>query len=219
MSTEKQPSARRLHFLADLNEVGEVLRHPLLDLGGSRTVALSPTHLEAARSGWTVVANIDVEAQPDVIADAHSLPFADASFETVLCAETLEHLRAPAATVAEMHRVLRPGGRVVVTVPFAFRVHGDPNDFQRYTANGLRELFAAFDSVERVQSQGGPWSVIACVLRDLLYGAKPRWMPLAIRNFLLHRLPWLSARDENPRVRRSDLLRGWTTGYMLVARR
>ena len=49
---------------------------------------------------------------------AESLPFADGTFEVVWCSEVLEHLFAPAFALREMHRVLRPGGRLLVTVPY-----------------------------------------------------------------------------------------------------
>jgi len=49
---------------------------------------------------------------------AERLPFADASFEVVWCSEVLEHLFDPRFALREMHRVLRPGGRVLITVPY-----------------------------------------------------------------------------------------------------
>jgi SAM-dependent methyltransferase len=58
---------------------------------------------------------LGLEAQ--VIETAASLPFADATFDAVMCIEVLEHLFAPAAAVAEILRVLKPGGVLVATVP------------------------------------------------------------------------------------------------------
>jgi SAM-dependent methyltransferase len=50
--------------------------------------------------------------------DAHNLPFEDGSFEAVTCLEFLEHSNAPSRVLEEIHRVLRPGGRAIVSTPF-----------------------------------------------------------------------------------------------------
>ncbi len=78
-------------------------------------------------------------ARPDVFADAGRLPFADASVDTVILAEVLEHLREPAAALAEIRRVLRPGGVLLASMPFLYPVHDAPHDYQRYTRHGLAE--------------------------------------------------------------------------------
>lgn len=56
---------------------------------------------------------LDVEQ----IGDAAELPLADASFDCVVCTEVLEHLFEPQVALAEIHRVLRPEGRLIITVP------------------------------------------------------------------------------------------------------
>ncbi|MBJ6985298.1 methyltransferase domain-containing protein [Luteimonas sp. MC1750] len=83
-------------------------------------------------------------AKPDVFGDAGRLPFPDASIDTVLLLEVLEHLRHPEAALPEIARVLKPGGVLLMTLPFLYPVHDAPHDYQRYTAHGLqRELQAA----------------------------------------------------------------------------
>ncbi|HEX8206181.1 MAG TPA: methyltransferase domain-containing protein [Solirubrobacteraceae bacterium] len=52
-----------------------------------------------------------------VVEDAARLPFADASFDVVVCVEVLEHLFRPDHAAAEARRVLRPGGRLVASTP------------------------------------------------------------------------------------------------------
>jgi SAM-dependent methyltransferase len=87
---------------------------------------------------------------------------ADAAFDTALCTEVLEHIPDPAAFLARTHRCLRPGGRLVLTVPFAARWHFIPYDYWRFTPSGLSRLLteAGFDDV-RVQARGNPLTV-AC---------------------------------------------------------
>lgn len=82
------------------------------------------------------------EARPHVFADAAALPFADATFDAVVCLEVLEHVPMPCAVVAEIGRVLKPGGRAWVSMPFLYPVHDAPYDFQRYTEFGLRRDIA-----------------------------------------------------------------------------
>jgi SAM-dependent methyltransferase len=78
------------------------------------------------------------EATPDVFADAVALPFADGTFDGVICLEVLEHVREPAAVIREIARVLKPGGRAWLSMPFLYPLHDAPFDFQRYTEFGLR---------------------------------------------------------------------------------
>lgn len=82
-------------------------------------------------------------AHPDIFADASRLPLPDASIDTVLLLEVLEHLHQPAQALSEIARVLRPGGQLLLTVPFLYPVHDAPHDYQRYTCHGLtREMEA-----------------------------------------------------------------------------
>lgn len=102
--------------------------------------------------------HVDAHAPaPTVRADlAHALPFRDEAFDAALCTEVLEHVPDDRGLLSEIARVLKPGGRLVVTVPFMFRYHPDPEDYRRYTPRGLRAaLEAAGFRVERAQGLGG----------------------------------------------------------------
>jgi SAM-dependent methyltransferase len=92
--------------------------------------------------------------------DGLNIPFADASFDNILCTEVLEHAADPATLVAEMTRVLRPGGTLLVTVPFSARVHHSPYDFHRFTRYRLTQMFEAYPSIE-VLERGDDLAVIA----------------------------------------------------------
>jgi len=103
-------------------------------------------------SGRVVGVDLDRRfASADVLA-GNALPFADATFDGALCTQALYLLDDPPATVAELGRVLRPGGWVLITVPSRFRrAHGAE---RRYTEVELRQLFRGWDQVE-VVGHGG----------------------------------------------------------------
>jgi SAM-dependent methyltransferase len=93
---------------------------------------------------------------------ARPLPFAGASFDTVLCTQVLEHVESPELAVAEIARVLRPGGHALVTVPFLYPTHEAPYDFQRFTHHGLAGLVRrAGLEVRTLDAQGGPGLLVA----------------------------------------------------------
>ena len=84
------------------------------------------------------------------------LDFPDAGFDVVVAGELLEHLRDPKRLVAEIRRVLRPGGTFVASVPNAYRLKGrlrflagrppesDPTHLQMFSPADVRTLLAAF---------------------------------------------------------------------------
>ncbi len=102
----------------------------------------------------------------DSLVDLNSpLPFDDASFDTVILSDVLEHLAEPQLIWAEMARILAPGGRVLLNVPFLYRIHEAPYDYARYTEFALRR-FAAQSSLDVLVLE--PVAGSAAVLADLL---------------------------------------------------
>ena len=76
----------------------------------------------------------------DAFYDGTRFPFGDAEFQSVLCNQVLEHVFQPEPFLQEIRRVLKPGGRLLLTVPFAWDEHEQPHDFARYSSFGLRAL-------------------------------------------------------------------------------
>jgi SAM-dependent methyltransferase len=84
------------------------------------------------------------EAAPDTrYYEGDRWPLDDGFADFILCTETLEHVREPAPFLAEMARCLKPGGRALLTIPFAARWHFIPHDYWRPTPSALAALFAA----------------------------------------------------------------------------
>ena len=92
--------------------------------------------------------------------DGYNIPFPDAAFDTVLCTEVLEHSPEPALLIAEIERVLEPGGKLIATVPFSARVHYAPYDYHRFSKYALAGMFRAFTDV-RIDERGNDIAVIA----------------------------------------------------------
>ena len=106
---------------------------------------------------------------PDFYYDGKRLPFDDASFDTVLNVQVLEHTPAPQTVVSEMARVLKPGGKLIVVVPFSFRLHEEPHDYFRYSPHGLRHMIelAGLSELETV-AHGSLWSLMGHKLNSYL---------------------------------------------------
>ncbi len=116
------------------------------------------------------------EVHDTSIADLHwdgqRIPLPDDAVDTVIATEFLEHSFEPVAVLAEIGRVLRPGGLFFFTVPFVWPLHEVPNDFARYTPFGLERLLgdAGFDS-PRIRSLGG-WHAAMAQMRSNLGAAR-----------------------------------------------
>lgn len=82
-------------------------------------------------------------AHADLVGSAESIPAADGSFDVVLCVQVLEHVDDPARAIRELHRVTRPGGRVLLSTHGAMVYHPNPSDSWRWTHEGLERLLAA----------------------------------------------------------------------------
>lgn len=79
-------------------------------------------------------------AQPDVFGTAQNLPFRDRQFDTVILLEVLEHLDQPETALQDAKRLVKAGGKLIVSTPFLYPIHDAPWDFQRWTLYGLQRL-------------------------------------------------------------------------------
>ena len=77
--------------------------------------------------------DFDPAYEPDLVADARALPFRDSSLDRISADSVIEHVPHPHLVLAECFRVLRPGGLLKLITPFAFTLHGYPDDHLRYT--------------------------------------------------------------------------------------
>lgn len=76
----------------------------------------------------------------DYFYDGKTFPFVDGSFDSALCNQVLEHVFNPDEFLGEISRILKPGGKLLLSVPFVWDEHEQPYDFARYSSFGLRAL-------------------------------------------------------------------------------
>ena len=98
---------------------------------------------------------IDLRVTPlvNVVANAERIPFPSQGFDLVLCTQMLEYAPDPGLVLSEIHRVLKPGGRVLLSVPSVFPQDAD-EDRWRFLPAGIRQLLSAFSEVEIVPEGG-----------------------------------------------------------------
>lgn len=108
------------------------------------------------------------KAAIDLHGSAEALPFQASSFDTVAAFQLIEHLPEPMSFLRETARVLKPGGKVILTLPLINPVHEAPYDFFRYTPYGMEHLCtkAGLRIIESVPMGGGWLTVgyLACLL-------------------------------------------------------
>jgi SAM-dependent methyltransferase len=157
-------------------------RGRLLDIGcGARPYDALFAHV-ACRIGLDLPPN----PRADIYASGLALPFRANSFDTVLCNEVLEHVPEPSVLMAEIARVLRPGGILILTTPQTWGLHHVPHDFYRYTAYGLRYLAEkqALQVLE-VAPTSGFWATFTQRLADTVFhtylGPNVRWRRRGLR--------------------------------------
>ena len=80
--------------------------------------------------------------------DGLKIPFSDGNFDFVICTEVLEHVEDFQTLVDDVHRVLKPGGSALFTIPWSARYHYIPYDYFRYTPATLLKIFSKFKETE-----------------------------------------------------------------------
>jgi len=78
--------------------------------------------------------------QIDVFYDGKTIPFPDNFFDSILSSEVFEHIFNLSEILVELNRLLKPGGKILITCPFVWKEHELPHDYARYTLFALRDL-------------------------------------------------------------------------------
>lgn len=103
----------------------------------------------------------------DIVSDITDIPVADGSFDAVMCVEVFEHVPDPVAALRELSRVLKPGGTLVLTVPFCASTHFAPYFFVTGFSKYWMEKFLPQNGleIERLEYHGNYFEFLALELR------------------------------------------------------
>lgn len=129
-------------------------RRPRVLIIGGGTIGIGAEEVLRDDSCETVETDVYIGPRTAIVCDAHNLPFADGTFDAVVCQAVLEHVLDPWRVAQEVRRVLTADGYVYSEVPFMQQVHEGAFDFTRFTHVGHRRLWHEFDEI-RPGAQGG----------------------------------------------------------------
>lgn len=108
------------------------------------------------------------------------LPFADGAFDTIILSDVLEHIPVPESLWAEMVRVLSNRGKIIMNVPFYYRLHEQPHDYHRFTEFALRRLVAnSRMELIQISAIGGAPEILADILSKVATRIPKAGMPIA----------------------------------------
>jgi len=196
------------------------MRGRVLDVGGrkiSKRGMFRPP-LESVTS-WEYL-NPDFASAPDYAGTAEKIPLPDESMDTIVMSEVLEYVDDFAKAMAEINRVLKPGGFFLLSIPLVTAIHGDAEwDRQRFTRTRLEEISgrSGFEVVE-VEEMGSLGAVLHDLLQAYLGYASNNSANLPFRvarRLLALGMPLFRLLDA-----RSGRQRRWiNTGYFIVMRK
>ena len=159
------------------------------------------------------------ELKADIVADLNEpLPIESEVADTVVSFSVMEHLREPQGFLGEAYRILKPGGAMILQVPFMWWVHEAPHDYYRYTEYGLRYMFekAQFTDIS-VHAQTGFWTMWTLKFNyqsnRLIRGP---WLVRKLMTLLLRGV-WAINQRIAPLLDKHWKSEGETAGYFVVA--
>jgi SAM-dependent methyltransferase len=138
----------------------------ILDIGGGLRILKEKNNRVSKNREWILpyLKNVDYKIMdpvpdynPDILGDIHSMPFDNNSLDAVICLAVLEHVENPIKAFQEIYRVLKPGGYVLIYVPFLYYYHAEKGyygDFWRFTEDSLAYLSKPFSKVEIAPVRG-----------------------------------------------------------------
>ena len=131
------------------------------------------SHFSHARYVGVDLAVGDVQwdySKLDAITNLTQLPFETDSLDVAICTQVLEHVSEPKIVLAEIARVLQPGGRLYLSAPQSWHQHQKPYDYYRYTSFGLRYLLEQVGlQVESIEPLGGYFWFLSFQLQNIVY--------------------------------------------------
>jgi len=205
------PTYRRMLLDRELEQARKYMKGLVLDIGGGRRRG-SFTAPETAT--WLVL-DSSRDFKPHILGDAQSIPIRSNCIDCIKCTELLEHVEYPERVIAEISRVLKPGGTLLLSTPFIFPIHGDPFDFQRFTDQKLTRMLEDSFKIIALKKQGLYFTVLAYMMKHAYLKSESR-LKYVLRWFL-PLLDLMTKLDNSKSVKNSKFMSSFTTGFFIIA--
>lgn len=162
------------------------------------------------------------------ISELHHIPVADNSYDVIVNTQVLEHVEFPQVVVNELHRILKPNGRLFLTAPQSWGIHMAPYHFFNFTRYGLESLFNnAHFEVELIKPNGGIFWNLSKMISKLPnyifsgYREKETWVSFMLYPFYIVLKPLCEAIFPLALfyLDSLDMNQGWTIGYLCCCRK
>ena len=124
----------------------------LLDVGAAHNSGELLRPLSASYTGLDMQAHENVDIVHDLTYPLEGVE----PFDDITCISILEHAQYVWKVAENIEKLLKPGGRIIITVPFSWRVHAYPSDYWRMTYEGVKTLFPNIQFRGLSMSQKGP---------------------------------------------------------------
>lgn len=205
----------RIHDAALTVVISQYATGVLLDVGcGEKPYRALTDGQVVAHLGLDHPESLHSKLQVDIFSTADNTGLADNSVDTVLCTFVFEHLERPQDALCEMHRILKPGGHVILSAPLFWHLHEEPHDFYRYTKYGLAHLFtiAGFEIIE-IRPLAG---FVVTLAQELVYFLNyfrrgPLRLPIGMVQSVIQLLAY--------GLNRWDRSSGFTWAYLAIGRK
>lgn len=204
-------SYRRILLDRDLEESKSYMKGVVLDLGGGRKRG---NFKEPSNATWVVLDN-GREFRPHILGDAQNIPVKSNAVGCVKCTELLEHVEYPGRVIEEVLRILKPGGTLILSIPFMAGIHNDPYDFQRFTDQKLTRMLENSFHIITLKKQGLYFTVLAYMIKQSILNSKS-----GVARFFCWLFPILDRLvklDNFALVKNSKFMSSFTTGFFVVA--
>ncbi|MBC8186017.1 methyltransferase [candidate division KSB1 bacterium] len=156
--------------------------------------------------------DIDEKRTPDIKGDICTHDFDVSKYDVIVMAEVLEHLHTPQLAIDNVYKILRPQGKLIITVPFIMPIHDRPYDYFRYTRYGLQHLLKKFEKITIKERNSWGEAINVLFVRHIMNKnlssrlAAPFFIIMAFIN-----LPFMLLLS---RIIKSDFI---TSGYLVTA--
>lgn len=143
-----------------IEKYSKLISGKTLDIGGEQENGVDNWNKNKVISAKIETLNIDKRYNPDYLSTVYDIPVDDNHFNCILCFELIEHLEFPEKAIREMARVLKKDGIGLFSIPFMYRHHSNPRDYQRWSHEKIQKVFYSHSfEIEFFETRGG-WLIV-----------------------------------------------------------